>query len=141
MEEHRAEVPKNTPVNGLKAESSHRVPRRFRSQLIAVGVLQALIAIARPSVTSFVWVGLTGLATWKTLECNRAASRALSAMLVVDAVMLYAVASGVALRSLMVGGAVLALALYVLILAGCLILSPSMRVVLRKSKAWTVAKN
>ncbi len=135
MEAHRAEVATETPVTGSKAESL-RVPGLFKGQLVALVVLQALSVIARPSVVSLVWVGLTGLATWKTFECHRAASYALSAMLVIDAIMLYAAASGMALSNLAAGGVVLALAVYVLILAGYLILSPSMRAVFRKSKAW-----
>ena len=135
MEAHRAEVATAKPATGSKA-GSRRIRGPFKGQLVALVVLQALILIARPSVVGLVWIGLTGLATWKTLERHRAASRALSAMLVIDAVMLYAAASGMALSSLAAGGVVLAIAVYVLILAGYLILSPSMRAVFRKSKAW-----
>jgi hypothetical protein len=45
-------------------------------------------------------------------------------------------AGGFVLSSLTASGIVLALAVYVLILAGYLIFSPSMRAVFRKSKAW-----
>lgn len=136
MEEQRARASQQT--NGTAAVS-HCIPRLFKAQPVAFGVLQALAMIARPSAVSFVWAALTGFAIWKSLRRSRAASLALSAMLVVDALALYAVASGIALRSLVMGGVVLAFGVYLLVVADYLIMSPPMRAFFRKSIGWTGA--
>jgi hypothetical protein len=56
------------------------------------------------------------------------------ALLVLDALMFYAAASGLVLRSPAAGGVVFALAICALVSVGYLFFSPSMRAVFRKTE-------
>ncbi len=112
------------------------IPKMFKATLIALVLAQMLIVIAMPTSSSIVLFGVTALATWKTLQHHRAASRLLCVFLVVDALMFYAAASGLALHhSLAAGGIMFALAICALVSVGYLFFSPTMRAVFRKTEA------
>jgi hypothetical protein len=127
--------PLDTSAGPDLVRKSSGIPRLFKATLIVLVVLQVLTVIAMPTSSSIVLVGVTALATWKTLQRHRSAARLLAVCLVLDALMFYAVASGIALRSLATGGAMFALALCALVSAGYLLFSPSMSAALRKADA------
>ena len=111
------------------------IPRVFKATLIVLVLAQTLTVIAMPTSSSIILFGVTALATWKTLQHHRAASRLLGVFLTLDALMFYAAASGLALHSLAAGGVMFSLAICALVSVGYLFFSPSMRAVFRKTEA------
>ena len=107
----------------------------FKAILIVLVLVQMLTVIAMPTSSSIVLFVVTALATWKTLQLHRAASRLLGVFLVLDALMFYAAASGLARHSLAAGGVMFALAICAPVSVCYLFFSPSMRAVFRKTEA------
>jgi hypothetical protein len=125
-------APDAVPTDLAREASS--IPRMFKATLVVLVLLQMLTVIAMPTSSSIVLFGVTALAAWKTLQHHRAASRLLAVFLVLDALMFYATASGLALHRLAAGGVMFALAICALGSAAYLFFSPSMRAVFRKTE-------
>jgi hypothetical protein len=138
MDNFEAYAPPRAIVSDAEIEKP-RIPLVFKILLVTYIVLHLLGSLLGVSGTGIVWGGVLAIASWKTLEGNRPASRVLGVLLSISvALMLLGLAvfvsqgrsgSGVMVAVFLVTAAWLA------VLVGFIYFHPAMQAVFRKSDA------
>jgi hypothetical protein len=104
--------------------------------LLAIVLLGIFVSVNKGGI---VWLGVMSIASWKTLQGSRAASRVLGVLLVLNAVL--TVVAGVAAfqHNRFAGGFTLAVAVCMGVLAAYIFFNPAMQAVFRKAdkKKWS----
>ena len=140
MESIDAYAPPKSPVTEIELEPGPPgIPLTFKIMLIAFLALALLGLVTSANKAGLVWLGVMAIAAWKTLQGSRAASRVLGGLFVLNAVVTL-VSTFPAFRQGTAGGVmVLAMAIYLGVLAAYIFFHPAMQAVFRKAerKKWS----
>ena len=138
MDNFEAYAPPKAVVADASIESP-KIPLSFKLLLLVFVFLHVLGSITSLSGSGIVWGGVMAIASWKTLQGSRPASRVLGALLVLTAIV--SIVGAVAIfpkspfDSLVPVAVMGAMAVYLLALVGFIFFHPAMQAVFRKSDA------